>query len=512
MEDIVSLCRRRGFVFGSSEIYNGFNGFYDYGPLGVELKKNIKDRWWRDMVQCRDDIFGLDSSIISSPLVWEASGHVGSFSDPMVIDKKSGKRFRADQLVCALAKKENGEDLGMLTMLESDDCISDLSALAKKYFKDKTCVIDESTLIYVSELDGGDIMQSIPSPDDQSRIGDLTPPKPFNLMFETKVGAMDDSSAIAYLRPETAQGIFTNFKNIASTARGFKLPCGIAQIGKAFRNEITPRNFIFRSREFEQMEIEYFISPEDWEEYYQTWINTCFDWLISVCGLRKDLLHFEVHDKLAHYAQACTDITFDFPFGNQELQGIAARGSYDLTCHQSKSGKSLEYRDEQQNIRFIPSVIEPSIGVDRLFLAVLCSAYSTDQVDGETRVALKLHPNLAPVKCAVLPLIKNKPELTELALSLHKKIQQRYHCQYDATGAVGRRYRRQDEIGTPFCITVDFQTLEDQTVTIRDRDSMLQIRIDLDQVTSFLDNIIMDGSSFESWCQHNSPDEVVAKE
>jgi len=481
MDIILTLCKKRGFVFASSEIYNGFTGFYDYGPLGVELKRNIKNLWWRDMVQCRDDIHGLDSSIISSPRIWEASGHVASFADPMVDDKLTKKRYRADQLVTARVVDPNGCFLGYVTTIESANPSRELARLASRTFPQVESRVDEDSLCRVSDVPES-LWSHIPPPEDPRRTGDLTPPRPFNLMFETRVGALNQSSSTAYLRPETAQGIFVNFKNVASATRGFKVPCGIAQIGKAFRNEITPRNFIFRSREFEQMEIEYFVPPCEWEKHLGSWVTTCTEWLVNRCGLRRNLLGFEVHEKLAHYAKACTDITFKFPFGEQELQGIAARGDYDLDRHQSVSGKSLEYYDDISNRKFLPHVIEPSIGVDRLFLAVMCSAYSEDHINGEVRMVLKLHPALAPIKCAVLPLVKNNDAIHAMARSIYVNLKRIHACEFDATGAIGRRYRRQDEVGTPFCVTVDFQSCDDGTVTLRDRDSTQQRRVDINEL------------------------------
>ena len=491
MDQIMTLCKKRGFVFGSSEIYNGFNGFYDYGPLGVELKQNIKSRWWRDFVTSREDVYGLDSSIIGSPKIWEASGHVTSFSDPMVDDKGTKKRYRADQLWTTRVLVDS-EYVGHVTTVESDDVLRDLMTLAVKTYggpkkKKANVQIDEAWLRQVADIgDDEETLALIPPPDDPKRPGDLTPPRPFNLMFETKVGALDESSAQSYLRPETAQGIFVNFKNVASSVRNFKLPAGVAQIGKAFRNEITPRNFIFRSREFEQMEIEYFVTPGEWESHFGTWVTTCHEWLVDRCGIRHELLHYDVHEKLAHYARACTDITFQFPFGEQELQGIAARGDYDLKQHQTSSGKNLEYFDEVDRSKFLPHVIEPSIGVDRLFLAVLCSAYSEDVQQGEKRSFLKLHPALAPVKVAVLPLVKNNDVVYATARDIFLKFKHRFACDFDSGGAIGRRYRRQDEVGTPFCITVDFQTLDDGSVTIRDRDTTHQRRIQINDLNDIV--------------------------
>lgn len=489
MDAIVALCKRRGFIFHSSEIYGGINGFFDYGPLGVELKKNIKDAWWRDMVHLREDMVGIDSSIIMHPQVWHSSGHVHGFSDPMVDCKESKQRFRADQLFFAPVIV-NAEPIGYISVLESHDMQEEAQknaeTLKRKLSKQgtlETPILKPYTEAKPNEYD------LIPSPA-TNKPGSLTPHRNFNLMFETYVGALRDDSAKAYLRPETAQGIFVNFKNVVDTTR-VKLPFGIAQIGKAFRNEITPRNFIFRSREFEQLEIEYFFHPQgdNWQELFTQWIQTRWNWLIRI-GLQESLLGQEIHPhhKLAHYAKACTDIVFQFPFGKHELEGIAARGNFDLTQHQSGSGKSLEYFDEASKERFLPHVIEPSLGVDRLFLALICSAYCEDVVDNEKRVVLKFHPRMAPIKAGIFPLVKNKPELTEKARSLYLDLKQHWNVAYDESGAIGRRYRRLDEIGTPFGITIDFDTLTDNTVTMRDRDTTKQIRMPIEKVKEYLQN------------------------
>lgn len=491
MEEIVALCKRRGFIFHSSEIYGGCNGFFDYGPLGVELKRNIKNVWWQDMVQKRENIVGLDASIIMNTQVWKASGHIEGFSDPMVDCKESKLRYRADQLFFSKVEVGN-EVIGYISLLED----ADMEAQAQKKAEElkrklaKQGILSPLNLLPYTEAKTTEY-ELIPSPA-TGKAGSLTPPRDFNLMFQTHLGALRDETAVAYLRPETAQGIFTNFKNVVDTYR-VKVPFGIAQIGKAFRNEITPRNFIFRSREFEQMEIEYFIAPDEntWEKEHERWIQICWDWLLNI-GLKKELLGKDVHkkEKLSHYSRATTDITFKFPFGEQELEGIAARGNFDLSQHQQASGKSLEYFDEERKEKYIPHVIEPSIGVDRLFLAIICSAYCEDEVEGEKRTVLKFHPRMAPIKAAVLPLVKNKPEIVEKARSLFEKLQCRWNVFWDTAGAIGRRYRRMDEAGTPFCITVDFDSLEDNTVTIRDRDSTEQIRLGIDQVASYLEDQI----------------------
>lgn len=498
MDDVVSLCKRRGFIFPSSEIYNGMAGFYDYGPIGCELKKNVKDLWWRTFVTRREDVVGLDSSIIHNPQTWQSSGHLDGFSDPMVDCKESKLRYRADQLFCSpitLKREDSSSDpIGYVCVQEAndDDMIKAAKKQAKKILKEakidsrkeeiEPFVFKDLTEISV------DIIPQVPSP--ATGKPTLTPPRDFNLMFQTSVGAMSDASSIAYLRPETAQGIFINYKNALGTSRS-KIPFGIAQIGKAFRNEITPRNFIFRSREFEQMEVEYFIEPDEniWQPIHEQWMKDSRDFLLSV-GLREDLLGWDVHkgDSLAHYARACTDITFRFPFGTQELMGIAARGDFDLVQHTKGSGKTLDYYNDVTKEKFIPHCIEPSLGVDRLFLALICSAYAEDEINGEKRNFLKFHPSVAPIKASILPLVKNKEELVSVARSLFLTLQKRWNVQWDATGAIGRRYRRADEVGTPFCITIDFDTIEkeEKTVTIRERDSTKQVRVMMDDVVSYL--------------------------
>jgi len=500
MEALVGLCKRRGFIFPSSEIYGGYNGFYDYGPLGVELRNNIKQAWWRDFVQRRDDIVGLDSSIIMHPAIWKASGHVEGFSDPMVDCKESKNRYRADQLFYAPVVLD-GEDLGNIAFLEGTDDVG-IVKQAKKLrdlHDKKQAVLDEVTLLnkHSEFTESTEAQREVTLGPDATKPGTLTAPREFKLMFETKVGPLADESATAYLRPETAQGIFANYKNVVDTGR-VKIPFGIAQIGKAFRNEITPRNFIFRSREFEQMEIEYFIAPEaDWKTLHREWLDTCIDWLVSI-GLPRESVTEDVHpqDKLAFYSRATTDLMFPFPHGAQELWGIACRSDYDLKQHQKHSGKSMEIFDEATKQKFVPHVIEPSLGVDRTLLAVLTAAYTEDEVpndkgQAEKRTLLKFSPKIAPYKAAVFPLLKNKPELVERADALYRKLQRRWNIFYDASGAIGRRYRRQDEIGTPYGITVDFDTIEkDGTVTLRDRDTTEQRRVSEDELIDFLEERI----------------------
>ena len=421
MSKIVSLCKRRGFIFPSSEIYGGFGNFWDYGPLGTLPKNNVKAAWLRIMVQERDDVEPLDSTIIMHPRIWEASGHVASFTDPLVDCTRCKRRFRADDLA------------------------------------DEHCPVCG---------------------------GELTEPRQFNLMFKTYVGPVEEAASLAYLRPETAQGIFVNFKTV-QTAMRRKLPFGIAQIGKAFRNEITPGNFTFRTREFEQMELEFFVVPGTDEEWHRTWIEERFQWYQRY-GMRSENLRVRPHDpeELAHYAKATSDIEYRFPFGWAELEGIANRSDFDLRQHQEYSGEDLTYFDEERRERYWPYVIEPSAGADRATLAFLVDAYD-EQPDGdEVRVVLHLHPQLAPIKMAVLPLQK-KPELVKLARAIRADLQRRWMTAYDESGSIGRRYRRQDEIGTPWCVTVDFQSLEDHAVTVRDRDTMQQERVAVSSLRSW---------------------------
>ncbi|MFT3783408.1 MAG: glycine--tRNA ligase [Nibricoccus sp.] len=493
MEAIVSLAKRRGFVFQSSEIYGGLNGFFDYGPLGVELKKNIRDCWWNDMVRRRDDVVGIESSIIMHPKVWEASGHVAGFTDPLVDCKVSKQRFRADQLFFA-AVVVDGKTVGYVSALESEKTVEDLQAAAET-FKRKKAIQGALAPVVAKDMTEAkpEEISLIPSPA-TGEPGSLTPPRAFNMMFETYVGPMRDSSAVAYLRPETAQGMFVDFKNVVDTGR-VKLPFGIAQVGKSFRNEITPRNFIFRSREFEQMEMEYFIHEDaDWDKCHKDWIEWCRQWLLSV-GLPESHLSLYAHpkEKLAFYSKGTVDIMFKYPFGVQELWGIAARGNYDLTQHATASGKPQDIFDEASKKKFTPHVIEPAVGVDRIFLAVLCAGYAEEDVKDEKgnvekRTVLRLSPRVAPVKVAVLPLLKNKEVLTQRAKELYKKLQRRYAVFYDEAGAIGRRYRRQDEIGTPWCVTIDFDTIEkDGTFTLRERDSMQQKRINEAELFAMLE-------------------------
>jgi glycyl-tRNA synthetase len=591
MEKIVSLCKRRGFIFQSSEIYGGLNGFWDYGPLGAELKRNIRDLWWRAYTQLRDDVVGLDASIIMHPKVWEASGHTTTFNDPMVDCMVCKKRFRLDQVepqtgtVCAfvgavssqyfeqlvaliqqapnrpaesvpfaleaikrlagaeaeLASAQLLEQLGVAP--DNADAVAILNGIRaclartppvsvlvppKRHIDHARHKAQRFYQPWVGESCWPILGQAQPVTEDRTHCpepdcgGQLTPPRMFNLMLKTFVGPVESEENVAYLRPETAQAIFAQFKNVLEVSRQ-KIPFGIAQIGKAFRNEINPRNFTFRSREFEQMEIEFFIRPDEvvqkvagsvatyspgmdlsrpqpnwgWELWHRHWVEQRVQWYESI-GLGRDRLdlHWQTPDELAHYAKACVDIQYRFPFGLQELEGIAARGDFDLAQHQKFSGKSMEYFDEEARVRYIPHVIEPSAGVDRLALALLCEAYCEDEVPDEQgrperRVVLRFHPRVAPIKVGVFPLLKNRPELVAKARAVRDLLRPHMTVFYDESGAIGRRYRRQDEIGTPFGVTIDFDTVGQDprlrdTVTLRDRDTCRQERVKIDELVRLL--------------------------
>ncbi len=431
MDKLVSLCKRRGFVFQSSEIYGGLGSVWDYGPLGVELKRNVKDLWWHTMVRAREDIEGLDAAILMHPKVWEASGHVAGFTDPLVDCKTCKARFRADKLGEAACPQKPSKHPGEHT----------------------TC--------------------------------SLTEPRMFNLMFKTVMGPVEESGSVVYLRPETAQGIYVNYLNVLQSSRQ-KIPFGIAQIGKAFRNEITPGNFIFRTREFEQMEMQFFVKPGEDTEWFERWRALRMAWHQEI-GLNPDKLRWHEHTagELAHYARAAYDIEYEFPFGWNEIEGIHNRGDFDLTNHQNASGKKLEYFDQAANTRYLPNIVETSAGADRVTLTLLVDAFREEQVEGETRTVLGFHPSVAPIKAAVLPLV-NKDSMPEMATELFNDLRKKFACFYDDGGAIGRRYRRMDEVGTPFCVTVDGQTAGDRTVTIRHRDSMAQDRIAIDAVAAYL--------------------------
>ena len=424
-DKVVNLSKRRGFVFQSAEIYGGFRSTYDYGPVGVLLLRNVKEQWWRSMVQFRQDVVGLDAAILSPPSIWEASGHLTNFTDPLVDCRECGSRFRQDKL----------ED--------PDSC--------------PTCGLKNS----------------------------FTEARQFNLMFKTNAGPVIDSAAEVYLRPETAQGMFTNFTNVLNTSRK-KPPFGIAQIGKSFRNEITPGNFVFRTREFEQMEMEYFVPPADSDKWFEYWCKERMDWYLNL-GMKADSLRLRIHDsdELSHYSRATSDIEFSFPWGWDELEGIANRTDYDLNQHTQASGNKLEYNDSGTGERYVPHVIEPAAGATRTAMAFLMDAYEEEEVNGEVRNVLKLDHRLSPYKVAVLPLSK-KDELIEPSKEVLSLVQPHWMCDYDQTQAIGRRYRRQDEIGTPYCVTIDFETLEDKAVTVRERDSMHQDRVSINELVDYL--------------------------
>ncbi len=526
MEKIVSLCKRRGFIFQSSEIYGGLNGFWDYGPLGAELKRNVKELWWLSMTRFREDVVGLEASIIMHPQIWKASGHVDTFADPMVDCLLTKKRFRADQIEPQSgvvyhydgAQSADGQKVAepYSVLLAQGKPPESARKVAKQYYSQRG--LQEPELL-------GERTEKV---ENSTRFnpenGSLcTPPQMFNLMFKTFVGAAESSENVAYLRPETAQAIFAQFKNVIDTSRQ-KVPFGICQIGKAFRNEINPRNFTFRSREFEQMELEFFIKPDEvvekqagkvatftdstpldtpqpdwgWEVWHRYWVEQRMRWYESIGLPRESLeLYWQDRKELAHYARACVDILYKFPFGTQELEGIAARGDFDLSQHQKHSGKSMEYFDQEAAAKYVPHVIEPSAGADRLLLALLCNAYDEEEVTdekgkSETRVVMRFHPRVAPIKVGIFPLLRNKPELVSKALAVRDLLQPFMNVFYDDGGAIGRRYRRQDEAGTPFGITIDFDTIGENgpelegTVTLRHRDSMKQERVKISDLLGLL--------------------------
>ncbi len=451
MDKIISLAKRRGFVFPGSEIYGGLANAWDYGPLGVELKTNIKKAWWDTFVRDRFDVVGIDSAIMMNPHVWEASGHVGGFSDPLMDCKECKTRHRADKLIEETLEQRN-EPQVLVEGLNHEDLKAKIVEL------------------------------EIKCPNCGAR--DFTDLRQFNLMFKTHQGVTDDNAALVYLRPETAQGIFVNFRNVATTSRK-KVPFGIAQIGKSFRNEITPGNFIFRTREFEQMEMEYFCHPDESLETFNYWKDFCYKWVLDY-GLKEKSIRLRDHEaqELSHYSRATTDIEFRFPFGWGELWGVAHRGDFDLTQHQTFSKKDLQYTIPGTNEKYLPHVIEPALGVDRLALCILIDAYEEEELEGgDTRVVLKLNKKLAPTQVAFLPLSKKLSEPTQ---DLFQKVAGQFVCDYDESQSIGKRYRRQDEIGTPFCVTVDFDSLEDNAVTVRERDSMDQERIAMDQLAEYL--------------------------
>ncbi len=446
LSKIVSLAKRKGFVFPSSDIYGGIAGFYDYGPLGSEMKNNLKRLWWKEMIQKRENVVGIDGSIITHPRVWEASGHIKSFSDPMVDCKKCKKRFRADHLA---------EDLGKKVVKET------LSEL-KKLLKNVKC---------------------------PECGGELTKPRDFNLLMETRLGAVKGEKDKAYLRGEACQSTFLNYYNVLQTSR-MKIPFGIAQVGKAFRNEVTPRNFLLRQREFEQWDLEWYVKPETAEKWYEYWKKERMNWYKNLIN-KKDNIKLRKHseDELSHYAKVAFDIEYKTPMGWKEWEGIHWRGDWDLSRHGEYSNNDFTYTNDDGE-SFIPYIVETSGGVDRTFLFLLLDAYNEEEVKGEKRVYLKLRPDVSPVKAAIFPLLRNKSKLVKKARAIYEDLKGEFNIQYDETGSIGKRYRRQDEIGTPVCITVDFDSLKDETVTLRDRDSMEQIRIKIDKVENALDNIL----------------------
>ena len=469
LEILTSLSKQRGFVFQSSEIYGGLGSTWDYGPLGVELKRNIKNAWWQFMVTSRDNIVGMDAAILMHPDVWRASGHVENFHDPLIDNKISKKRYRVDHLL-EEQEKEVLEHLSKVLDSNSEDIIQSIVASLIKKQDSSGVIMNEAGVIDPHTKE----------------VGEWTNTRQFNLMFKTNIGPVDDSSSISYLRPETAQGIFVNFQNVQSTSRQ-KLPFGIAQVGKAFRNEITTGNFIFRTREFEQMEMEFFCKLGDTKEWLDYWCKQRMEWFRSL-GINKEKLRLRAHgnDELAHYSSACYDIEYKFDFGWSELEGIADRGTFDLDQHIKASGKKLTYFDQINNQHIVPAVVEASAGVDRSLLTILADAFTKEEVNGESRTVLKLSPKIAPIKVAVFPLM-NKNNMPEISLKIVDDIRNAGIASfYDSGGSIGKRYRRQDEAGTPFGITVDHDTLEDNTVTIRDRDTMEQKRIPSDKLVEIL--------------------------
>jgi glycyl-tRNA synthetase len=454
MEKIVSLCKRRGFIFQGSEIYGGLAGTFDYGPLGVLLKKNIENSWWNHFVTKRDDMYGIDAAILMNPRAWEASGHVGGFSDPLVEDLESKRRYRADHLL-----ESSGHSATGLTIDELNSKIQALAATGNLKTPEGITI---------------------------KKVGEV---RQFNMMFKTNIGPIEDGSSISYLRPETAGGMFVNFKNVVDSFHP-KLPFGLAQIGKAFRNEIAPRDFIFRLRELGQMEIEYFCHPSKWEERFEHLRTEFLAWMISL-GLPESKIHqVEIGDgDRAHYSKRTIDFEFDFPIGQKELAGLAYRTDFDLKQHSEFSKVDLSYFDEETKERFIPHCIEPSVGIERTFLAVLSSAYDEETIDGETRVVLRFNPLVAPIQVAVLPLSK-KEELSIPAKEITNKLRAIARVSYDETQSIGKRYRRQDEIGTPYCITVDFDTLTDAAVTVRDRDTMQQERVKIEELVAYFEKTL----------------------
>ncbi len=496
LKKIISHSKEYGFIFPSSEIYDGLGAVYDYGQNGVELKNNIKEYWWKAMIQLHDNIVGLDASIFMHPKVWEASGHVGAFNDPLIDNKDSKKRYRADVLIedyRAKLEAKITKDINKGIKKFGDNFDEEQFRKTNPNVIRTQKKIDELNERYVKALNDNDLAElrqiiidsAIADPETGSK--NWTEVRQFNLMFSTKLGSLSDSANTIYLRPETAQGIFVNFLNVQKSGR-MKIPFGIAQIGKAFRNEIVARQFIFRMREFEQMEMQYFVRPGEEMKWFEYWKSFRIKWHKNL-GLGDDKYKFHEHDKLAHYANAAVDIEFDFPMGFKEVEGIHSRTDFDLSQHQEFSGKKLQYFDPELNKSYVPYVVETSIGVDRMFMTVLSAAYKEEVVGekGETRIVLNLPPALSPVKLAVLPLVK-KDGLPEIAQKIFDKVKLHFNSIYEEKDSIGKRYRRQDAIGTPYCITVDHETLENNTVTLRERDSMKQERISIDEVIKIVEN------------------------
>lgn len=494
LKSIVSHCKEYGYVYQSSEVYDGLAAVYDYGPYGVELKNNIKSYWWKSMVQMHDNIVGIDSAIFMHPSIWKASGHVDAFNDPMIDNKDSNKRYRADQLIEGYAQKieeKIDKDVAKAKKKFGDDFDEAQFRATNGRVKDRQERIDYAIdkmndMLKSNDMDGlKALIEELEIKCPVSGSMNWTEVRQFNLMFSTQLGNIAGEESVLYLRPETAQGIFVNFTNVQKTSRQ-KIPFGIAQIGKAFRNEIVARQFIFRMREFEQMEMQYFVKPGEEMKWYEYWKETRMKWHKAL-GTGDERLRYHDHDNLAHYANAALDIEFKFPFGFKELEGIHSRTDFDLGAHQELSGKKMEYFDPEINEHYVPYVIETSIGVDRMFLAMVSTALQQEKLeDGSERIVMKLHPALAPVKVAVLPLVKNKEVLVEKAKKVFDQLKYDFNCQYDEKDAIGRRYRRQDAIGTPYCVTVDFDSLEDDSVTVRDRDTLEQVRVKIADLNAMI--------------------------
>ncbi len=497
-KQVISHAKEYGFIFQSSEIYDGLSAVYDYGQLGVQLKNNIRQYWWQAMTRLNENIVGIDAAILMHPTTWKASGHVDAFNDPLIDNKDSKKRYRADVLIedyCAKletkidkevkkAEKRFGDAFDKEQFLATNARVLELTQRSKEILSRMAQSLEKEDLADVKAL-----IEELEIVCPVSGSKNWTEVKQFNLMFGTKLGASAESATDLYLRPETAQGIFVNFLNVQKSGR-MKIPFGIAQTGKAFRNEIVARQFIFRMREFEQMEMQFFIAPGTQKQWYEHWKETRLKWHLSL-GMGEDNYRFHDHEKLAHYADAAADIEFAFPFGFKELEGIHSRTDFDLSRHEEFSGKKLQYFDPELKESYVPYVVETSIGCDRMFLATLSNCLIEETLtsaDGKTstRDVLKLHPAIAPIKCAILPLKRNEPGIVEKAKGLFQELSFSFQCQYDDTGSIGKLYRRQDAVGTPFCVTVDFDTLEDNTVTLRDRDTLEQIRVPMDQVVAII--------------------------